>query len=436
MPKSSQGKDFEANSSGAGNEGKLLLFDLFFTGHHPGYILHLVKYWREQKLPGSLDVLVTPKFIQLHPDVVSTALDGGESNINFLTISSEEEAVLKSEESSVDRLVRAFQEWHLLHKYTRQLEATQVLLMYFDSILLSLAFRGRFPCPLYGIYFRPIFHYKEFAGFTPSRHERFLQVRDKFALSRVLRNPSFQTLFCLDPFAVEHINKSESKAAAVYLPDPVQIYNDSEFQLEELRKSLGIQADRQAFLFFGVLNKRKGIHQLLEAITLLPPPLCEKLCLLLIGPLDFNEQEIVQARLAEISQFLPVQIICRHKFVTDREIQPYFQIADVVLAPYQHHIGMSAILVRAAAAQKPVLSSDYGLMGEITRRYGLGLAVDSTLPSEIAEGFKRFLLEAPARLCDKVSMERFADQNKAEKFAQIIFQKLEDSSSIVANDKY
>jgi glycosyltransferase involved in cell wall biosynthesis len=419
MPKSSQGKDFEANSSGSGNERKLLLFDLFATGHHAGYILHLVKYWREQKLPGCLDVLVTPKFMQLHPDVVSTALDGGESNIKFVAVSPEEEAVLKSEESSRDRVVRAFQEWHLLHKYARQLEATQCLLMYFDSILLSLALRGRFPCPLSGIYFRPIFHYSDFADFTPLRHERILQLRDKFALSRLLSNSQFQTLFCLDPFAAERIARFNSQVKSIYLPDPVQIYSESESQVERLRENLGIQPDRTVFLMFGVPQQRKGIYQLIEAIALLPSHLCQKLCLLLVGPRGTDSR--LQTLLKELSESLPVQVISDDKFVPDREIQPYFQVSDVILAPYQRHIGMSAILVRAAAAQKPVLSSNYGLMGEMVKRYGLGITVDASLPAEIAKGLTQFLISSPKEFCELSSMKAFAEQNSAEKFASTVF---------------
>jgi glycosyltransferase involved in cell wall biosynthesis len=360
--------------------------------------------------------------MQRHPDVVSTALEGGQSNIKFVAITPEEEVALKSEESSRDRVVRAFQEWHLLHKYARQLEATQCLLMYFDSILLSLAFRGKFPCPLSGIYFRPIFHYSEFADFTPLRHERLLQLRDKFALSRVFSNSQFQTLFCLDPFAAERISKFNSHAKAIYLPDPVQIYSESDSQVEKLRENLGIQPGRTVFLMFGVPQKRKGIYQLLEAIALFPSELCQKFCLLVVGPK--SSDTLVQTRMAELSESLPIQIISHDKFVPDREIQPYFQVSDVILAPYQRHIGMSAILVRAAAAQKPVLSSNYGLMGEMVKRYELGITVDSSVPAEIAKGLSQFLVKSPTDFCDFHNLKSFAEQNSAEKFANTILQYL------------
>jgi len=48
-----------------------MLFDLAMGGHHPSYIRHLVEYWRNQNLVGSLFIVVFPKFLQNHADVVS-----------------------------------------------------------------------------------------------------------------------------------------------------------------------------------------------------------------------------------------------------------------------------------------------------------------------------------------------------------------------------
>ncbi|WP_228060536.1 MULTISPECIES: glycosyltransferase [unclassified Coleofasciculus] len=355
----------------------------------------------------------------MHPDVIDIALKDAENNINFVAISPEEEALLKFEDSSLNRIVRSFQEWNLFYKYAKQLGSTQCLLMYFDSILLSLALRRRPPCPFSGIYFRPIFHYSEFAEFMPSGHELILQRRDNFVLSRLLRNSNFQTLFCLDPFAAERIRKFKGNVKAIYLPDPVQIYNTSETQSQKMRQTLGIDPDKKVFLMFGVLQKRKGIYQLLDAIELLPSELCQQLCLLLVGPI--GSEPLIKTRITELAEALPIQIISHDQFVPDQEIQPYFQVTDVILAPYIHHIGMSAILVRAAAAQKPVLASNYGLMGQMVKQHKLGITVDSSVPSEIAKGLTQFLVSPSTEFCDFSSMKSFAKQNSAENYAKTIF---------------
>ena len=420
MPMSSTMSTDLNRSSVSGVIPKILLFDLDFTGHHAGYIQHLVRYWCEQELLGSLDVVVAPKFIELHSDVVNVALDYSHRNVKFVAISSEEDAILKSKESSFDRAFRAFQEWNLLWKYASLLEANHCLLMYLDALQLPLALVQKLPCSLSGIYFRPVFHYGDFSSFTPSARERFWQLRDKFFLSRTLRHSPFKTLFCLDPFVVDRIKNFNHNVEAIHLADPVQIYSDSDSQIEKLREDLGIHSSRTVFLMFGAFRKRKGIYQLLDALTLLPPQLCEKLCLLCVGPV--SAEQLVQTRLTEISESLPLQIVKRDRFISDHEIQPYFQVSDVILAPYQRHIGMSAILVRAAAAQKPILSSNYGLMGELVKSYKLGIAVDSMNSAEIAKGLTQFLRESPAKFCDFSSMKSFAEQNMAEKFSRTIFQ--------------
>ena len=401
-----------------------MLFDLCIEGHHVGYIQHLIKYWCEQKLPGHLDVVVIPEFLEQHANVVDISLGCSQKNINFVAITLEEQTALDSPYSFTGRLKRAFQEWQLIRKYANSLGSTHCLLMFFDSVFSRMALGVKSPCPMSGIFFRPMLHYSNFANYVPSPIERVWRWREKLSLSQILRSGYFQNFFSLDPVAVEYLEQLPSKTNILHLPDPVQIYNDYPSQLEELRESLSIDPGRQVFLLFGAISERKGIYQLLEALRTLPPDLCQKLCLLFIGPIDPQEKEGFKARIVEISQSLPVQIICRDKFVTDREIQPYFQIADVILAPYQRHVGMSAILVRAAAAEKPVLSSDYGLMGEITRRYGLGLTVDSADPSEIAKGLTRFLFKSPASLGDRAKMKQFAEQNTAEQFASTIFQPL------------
>jgi glycosyltransferase involved in cell wall biosynthesis len=96
----------------------------------------------------------------------------------------------------------------------------------------------------------------------------------------------------------------------------------------------------------------------------------------------------------------------------------------VVLAPYQRHVGMSGILLLAAAAGTPVLSSNYGLMGALVRRHQLGITVDSTSIADIANGLQYCLTQSPATLCDRQRMHAFAQQNQAARYAEVIYHAL------------
>lgn len=413
------------NKEGANlQQHRLMLFDLALGGHHGNYIRHLIEFWVNQQLSGHLDVVVMPAFLQVHAEVAEWIATLDRSDLRLRPITNQEADSLPPRNSGINRTIRNFQEWQLFDKYAAALGADQALLMYFDTCELPIALGLSAPCPFSGIYFRPTFHYADFASAPLSRKEKLQQWREKVTLNRVLKHPQLQTLFCLDPFAVKHLAQWSDTTTVVPLADPVDPYPSYPLPVETLREHLGIQAGRMVFLLFGALDGRKGIDQLLDAIALLPPDLCQRLCLLLVGATNPTEQALIRPKIERLRQTHPVQVIEHYQFVSEEEVPSYFQLADVVLATYQRHVGMSGILLLAAAAGKPVLSSNYGLMGELVRRYDLGMAVASTVPAAIARGLTHCLSTNPATLRNLSAMQSFAEQNSAQHYARTIFQQL------------
>ncbi|WP_019504097.1 glycosyltransferase [Pleurocapsa sp. PCC 7319] len=401
---------------------QLMLFDLVVGGHHGSYIQHLVEYWVNQNLSSKLHIVVSPRFLERHADVAELISEHSLENINLVVITSEEEAALNSNGSKIKRSLRAIREWNLLCKYAKSLEATHCLIMYFDTCWLPLVLGKKAPCDFSGIYFRPTLHYRNFADYSASGNEKLPRWREKLTLTRILGHSQLQTLFCIDPFAPKFIeDQFQSSVQVLPLADPVKMDCDSKLPLKDLKDKLGIEANRKVFLLFGALTGRKGVNQLLESISFLPPELCRQICFLIVGE---GNQQLIEAQAASICQTKPLQVISHCQFVPEEDVPKYFQLSDFVLAPYQRHIGMSGILLLAAAAQKPILSSNYGLMGELVRRYCLGLAVDSTVPREIANGIAECLHKSPEQLGDRQQMLAFAEQNSVERFAQVIFEHL------------
>ncbi len=402
----------------------LLLFELSVGGHYPEYIAHLVNYWCEQKLAGHLHVVVSPQFLKRHADVAAIPDYFNNSNVRFVALTPTEQARLKPYRSGIDRQIRAWQEFDLISQYATALEAEHIFLPYLDTRMLPLAVGKTLPCRFSGIYFRPSFHYPSFPEHRASSLSESVQhLREKLTLSRVLQHPQLETIYSLDPLAVEPINNLDGGHKAKSIPDPVKNHGFSP-DLTGIKKRLGINESRQVQLLFGDLNKRKGVDQVLAAISFLPKKLVAKLCLLLVGSMSPPNQNKFQEQKTYLEKTYPVQIIHVNEYISESEIQGYFELADVVLAPYQRHIGMSGILNRAASAQKPVLSANYGLMGEITRRYKLGLLVDSENSNQVAKGIEQFLINPPESLCDYQQMAVFARQNSVTKFASTIFNDL------------
>ena len=407
------------------NNRRILLFELSFDGHYPEYISHLVNYWCEQKLSGFLNIVVLPEFLVQHSQIVAIAINSQTDNVKFIALTREEQSKLKPYGTSIERNIRAWQEFNLIDKYAKKLKIDHIFLPYLDTRMLPLALGKSLPCPFSGIYFRPSFHYPNFSPAPLSRKEKLQHIREKITLSRVLRQKKLKTLYSLDPFAVEHINHLGKLAKAKPLADPVKIHPHSSVDCSALKSKLGIEPSRQVHLLFGDLNKRKGIEQVLKAIALMPAAIVQKLCLLLVGSMSEANYLRFKAQKIQLIESLPIQIINHNQYIPEADIQNYFKLADVVLAPYQRHVGMSGILNRAAVAKKPVLSSDYGLMGEITRHYQLGLTVDSSNPEAIAQGLSKCLQKSPEKFCDPQLMQVFAAQNSVAKFTETIFQDLQ-----------
>jgi glycosyltransferase involved in cell wall biosynthesis len=172
------------------------------------------------------------------------------------------------------------------------------------------------------------------------------------------------------------------------------------------------------------LTERKGISKLLQSLWLLNPEDYQNIALAIVGEASPDQREKIETQIVSLCHKFPIQIYRNYQFVPEADVQAYFEVSDLILAPYQNHVGMSGILILAAAKQKPVISSNYGLMGEIIQRYQLGLAVDSTDPQSIAQGIQRYLNNQSQVLWNQETMQQFALQNTAEKFASTLLQVL------------
>lgn len=399
---------------------KTLLFDLGLGGHHGNYIRYLIEFWIAERIPGSLHIVVLPQFLQFHQDVADAIPAVESDRFKIIPIRAAEAARLKSRDTLKHRTWRNFQEWDLMCKYAQLQQATECLMMYFDTCELPLTTGKAAPCPVSGIYFKPTFHYENFPGDQPSRSEIIQRWREKLTLPRILRHPQLKTLFCLDPLAIAPLKQFNPTAEIVYLPDPVE---PNPKQDNQLRDSLNIAPDKIIMLLFGAIDGRKGIFQLIEALKQLPREISQKICLLLVGAINEGDQMAIAPQLKALEKS-SIQIITKYQFIAESEVSQYFQLADLVLAPYQKHIGMSGILLLAAAADKPVLSSQYGLMGRLTQQYGLGINVDATAPPEIALGVTQFVLDYPQSPGDPVKRRQFAQEHSVRDYASTIAQHL------------
>lgn len=398
---------------------RIVAMEIETSGHHPGYIQNLAKYWATRNLPGELIFLVTPKFLERHRDVVEEVESYAERGVRLQVLTQQEYKWMES-----NQLWRYFRGWSLFRKYLRDLAADHGVVLYFDFFQLPAWLQPGTPCSFSGIYFRPNFHYPLFANYVPRWSDRFKALRKRFLLQRVVKNRRLKILFCLDPYAADFIRRWMRPAGEqVHFPDPVRFYED-DLDVDSLKQSMGIEPHRRIFMLLGGLDRRKGVTQLLDAAALVPPEVAQKMCLLLVGPVESVHRDRVYAKIDQLHRQSPMQVILMDAFVVDREVQRFYELCDVVLTTYQRHVGMSSALVRAGAAGKPVISASDGLMGELVHQLHLGATVDSTSPQAIARILMQWSDIDMAQCFDPVGARQFALNNESQQTGRVFFTQL------------
>ena len=175
-----------------------------------------------------------------------------------------------------------------------------------------------------------------------------------------------------------------------WLPDPwVGEFSDPQY---EAREALGIPQDRLVFLNYGVAARRKGLHLAIDALKKLPD---DRVFLLSAGRLG-NDKEVLNGIQALEDKGCAKAL---NYYVTPQEEALAFRAADIVLLPYLSHFGSANVLARAAAANRPVIASDYHLLGERVKRYGLGLTFKNESVEDLHATLEEVLGNSEKHLC-------------------------------------
>lgn len=418
------------SSAGEREQGpQLAVFEFSHLGHYPYYLRLLIRHRLQRPAHGTIDFVITPRFARDHTDVVELAASAGGHGMTFHLITKAEQRLLDAGRTStttslsallqgrVDSRETAVRRWILAAHYAERLGATHALFTHLDSCLLPAASGQAFPCPFSGILFRPAFHYPGQPGATDTTRENLQRAQEKLLYRRATTHPGCRWIFCLDRLAVEPLR--QEGADAVFLPDPVPAAGKGTAgRARTLRRELGAADDALLLLFFGDVSARKGITQFLDALRLLSDDDCSRLFVVVAGAVKSFDEDRLRSRIEALRNRPP--LVWRAGYVPENKVGTYFDAADIVVAPYQHHIGMSGVMLRAAAHGKPLLTQDYGLMGQLTREYGLGLAVDTRDPYRIATAIRRCIDHAPGRLADSMGMSRLAAEHAEPQFADTI----------------
>ena len=129
----------------------------------------------------------------------------------------------------------------------------------------------------------------------------------------------------------------------------------------DLRKRFKIMGDDFVFLFFGSIEKYKGLLDLIEVFEKLD---VKNTKLLIVGKIYDSHLK------KELSSIKNKNIILVTKFIADHEVKDYFNLCDVVVLPFRK-VTTSGSLVLAMSMGRPTIIPDFPNLKE----YGGGCSL-------------------------------------------------------------
>ena len=229
----------------------------------------------------------------------------------------------------------------------------------------------------------------------------------------LIRRGPWERVHHINPDDVTVLRGGTSDSTGRYrlMPDPIEPPPTE--TKAEARRALGIPETGRYIGCAGMINRSKGIDLLLAAYQTAQRDLSEEDRLLLAGRVAPEIGTTLEQELASDVRRGRVMLVDRK--LSEMEMNLAVAAMDVVCTPYPTHIHSASIVIRAAAAGRPVLGSAIGWMDRTIHRFRLGSVCDVS----DREGFARTIvasLNASERFEPTEASRRFAAFHSAENF--------------------
>ncbi|MGI8958240.1 MAG: glycosyltransferase [Bryobacteraceae bacterium] len=386
-----------------------LMVDFVAGGHHALYIRHLVRFGLNCDL--NLITFLIPRELC---DRVLTQLSTSEAG-PFLT-----RVRLLEEERAWRQIKRWIRRDNLASclyvEYLNFVEGRRstVFFLFLESVFYQVAF-----CPLprfnlSGLMFRPTFYYrrkKMLARGIPSRAMFLIKWMAAYACAK---RPGISRVFTLDPLAEEHARSHWNCSKVQAIPDPLGPEAGMPRPMGIIREG---PCRSLTLLIAGVLSPRKGIREVVCALSFSSEEIRRRVTLAVVGEIEVSHAGYVMQNLKELQE-AGGKVVAELRLVTDDELDASIQRSDAVLTAYCGFKGSSGILIRAAHFGKPVISTGEGLLGYLVRRHKLGQAIDVGDPKVFAACIETFVSTGRLTGFDPASARHFADSSNPEVFVR------------------
>lgn len=346
-------------------------------GHHSEYLIHLMNYIKESQYDKNEYYFVVNYSFKAFLEEKYGKFEG----IDLLNIIQ----IDRSENEYVNcggYLQKSIKTYKILQKYAEKYNVEKVIIMSLNIFIFSLIiYRQHYKID--GIMFSQ-FTKMDVKGINDkSRYWRkFIQT------ILIALNDSVEKIFLLnDEYSCDWLNKKIKKKVFIPLPDP--IFKKGDEIKTNIRKKYNIEEHKKIFLHFGNLSKRKGTLDILESISYIDNSFHNSMSFLFLGKPDEDIICDLKRQILKYSSIYDVHISYNFDFIPYSEIKGIFDQSDVVLLPYKNPEASSGVLGHAAFSKKIVIGANIGLIGELIKKYKLGILLNCVDPKCIAEAIKK-----------------------------------------------
>jgi glycosyltransferase involved in cell wall biosynthesis len=271
----------------------------------------------------------------------------------------------ESESGTIHKREMARAEIELARDAAAETGADQMLFGYADPLLRWLASGPPFPVPHSIVVMKARAHYPHRYGTPLGPVERLRAAFQERLVSRWRRRRDAVCAFAMDPVAAEGWSRKPG-CRSVWLPDSISALPAPP------------AGPRRGCLMFGYIEKRKGLGLLSDALS----EGAAGTELVVAGTVAPEYRERFDAEIERLRAG-GVEVDARPRRIDEPELARELASTRCVVLPYVDHFGSSGVLGEAAEAGTPVVATNRGLLGDLVRRYEMGLLVDPGDPAAL-----------------------------------------------------
>lgn len=355
----------------------ILIYDSNSSTHLHEFVEYIIDYFNGTGLSNNQYVLLLNKKIY---SKIENRIENDQ--LKVVSISNSNQNVFDSQRNM---LYRTFKEKYFLESILEEYKIDHIIFLDIDAFVFVIGF-WRFGktrnLKISGILLSP------FSQLPISNIATFIKYyRKRFQLTVMSLNINITSIFIFnDVRSVIYLNNLVGLSKLFkYLPDPIKI---REYKKINIREKYYIDENTKVFLSIGGISRRKNLLKIIEAFNNIDENYTNKVCLLILG--HTHDLILLDEIKLLLSQKRNSKIVFDNCFLTNEEFESAIEDSDALFVLYSYFYSSSGIIGNAAKHGKYIIATKNGVIGDVIRKYEIGVTIDEGSVPEITKAINCF----------------------------------------------